>query len=75
MNWVHAKLEVGLEWSEVRLSETEKKREKTHRHRGENSGVARRSVGGARTSVGEQLKLSLSFIGAWGRAQNGSGLT
>ena len=28
MDWVHAELEVGLEWSEVRLSETKKKREK-----------------------------------------------
>ena len=30
MDRVHAELEVGLEWSEVRLSETEKEREKTH---------------------------------------------
>ena len=29
----------------------EKKREKTHRHGGENGGVARRSVGGPRTGA------------------------
>ena len=28
MDWVHAELKVGLEWSEVRLSEMKKKREK-----------------------------------------------
>ena len=45
MDWVHAELEVGLEWSVVRLSETEKKREKTHQRKGENGGSACKSVG------------------------------
>ena len=45
MDWVHAELEVGLEWSVVRLSETEKKKEKTHWCKGENDGSACKSVG------------------------------
>ena len=45
MDWVHVELEVGLEWSVVRLSEMEKKREKTHQRKGENDGSACKSVG------------------------------
>ena len=45
MDWVHAELEVGLEWSVVRLCETEKKKEKTHWCKGENDGSACKSVG------------------------------
>ena len=45
MDRVHAELEVGLEWSVVRLCETEKKKEKTHWCKGENDGNACKSVG------------------------------
>ena len=62
MDRVHAKLDVGLEWSEVRLSETEKQREKT-RHEGENGSATRWSVewssDWSRRTV-EALSLSLS---------------
>ena len=59
---------MGLEWSEVRLSEMKKKREKTHQYGGENGSAARRSVGWSsdwhrRTTEALSLSLSHRLVG------------